>query len=83
MKAHRHWLEEQLSRVIARAREYRAQIPTLRLWLFFRRGELLVTAFPECSGYERVTPIPLPEGKSDADLREWIAHELKGVPCFP
>lgn len=77
------WLSGEARKAMGGAREIRRFTGDAQVYLHFRRGELKPSPFLEVSGFERVTRIPLPMDKDDADLLEWILHELKGVPCHP
>lgn len=53
------------------------------VFLHFRRGSVVASPLAELEGYERVTAMPAPLGKSEADLTDWALHEVRRVPCCP
>lgn len=53
------------------------------VFLHFRRGQVLASPLRALEGLERVTAMPAPLGKSEADLTDWALHEIRKVPCCP
>lgn len=53
------------------------------VFLHFRRGSVVASPLPTLGGYERVTALSAPLGKSEADLNDWALHETRRVPCCP
>jgi len=76
------WLHGEIHREVDAARVLSAQ-GTPVVYLHYRRGELRVSPLAEIVGFERATRMRMPLDKTDEDLREWMAWELRSVPCHP
>lgn len=76
------WLSTALHRAVAviRALHVRGE---REVFLHFRRGSVVASPLRDLGGYEPVTRMPAPLGKSEAELHDWAAHEVRRVPCCP
>ena len=77
------WLEGEVRRVVNAARNVLAQHPGDPIYLHYARGRVQPMRETMVPGFLLATLLPLPMGKSDEELAEWIHHELKSVPCHP
>ena len=76
------WIAGQVSRAVTVIRALHLK-GERQVFLHFRRGSVVASPLPALDGYERVTALSAPLGKSEADLTEWAQHEVRRVPCCP
>lgn len=76
------WLSDQVRQVVAAIRTMHSN-GTGEVWLHYRRGALVASSAPLLAGYERLTAMSAPLGKSEIALTEWVMHEARRVPCCP
>lgn len=76
------WLSGQVQQVVTATRAMHAN-GTRHVFLHFRRGRVLASSLPFVEGYQRVTTLSAPLGKSEPELTEWVNHQVRRVPCCP
>lgn len=74
------WLMKEVHREVDRVLSAPPKVP---LWVHWRRGSIVVSAWQKLDqGYERLG-LQVPQEMTREELREWMMHELKRVPCHP
>jgi hypothetical protein len=76
------WLAHQVAEVVSAAQALHAQ-GEREVWLQFRRGSVVASGDRRLEGYELVTQLSVPRGKSEVDLTDWVVLQLQKVPCCP
>lgn len=76
------WIDGQVRRAVTVIRALHLQ-GEREVFLHFQRGSVVASPLPALGGYERVTVLSAPLGKSEADLTDWALHEVRKVPCCP
>lgn len=76
------WIAGQVRQAVAAIRALHSR-GEREVFLHFRRGSVVASPLPALEGYERVTPLCAPVGKSEFALIDWVAHEVRRVPCCP